>query len=375
MLKKAYNLYLGFGNSIVNNYYRTKVKISNPNYHHDVIDKKGIKTLLIVCGPGFEQGYPIASSLMREGFASGWAQKYGHAKLVSVFDLEREIESYDMPAIFLSCYDFTYLDYPLLKKLKSYDTFVWASVHPRMFNKYENLVIIDEGQMDFDIWRNAYAKILYVEPKFVWNSTCDETFEWYQGWVDDGLKWQTIHPAINNKVYYPEYVESKYNKIKMAYVGGYWEDKSRSFNTYFRQFEEDFVPFGYSKWPYKNYGGRLSESEERQLYSSCGLIPLVTAPSGWIIGEITERYFKAPACKAFCIADQNPAIREVFPNDELLIASSSAEFSHLVNEFYLGKIDTALWRKKGYEAVIDKHLYTNRAEQIMKALANPISLE
>ena len=242
-----------------------------------------------------------------------------------------------------------------------------------MFNKFENIVLLEDGQTDFDIWRNVYAKILYSEPKFVWNSTCNETFEWYQGWVDDGLKWQTIHPAINNKIYYPDYQCNKFNDIKIAYVGGYWGDKAKSFNTYFRKFENDFFPFGYSKWPYKNFGGRLNESEERQLYSTSGLIPLVTAPTGWIIGEITERYFKAPACKAFCISDENPAIKEVFPNGEFLIAGSSEEFHYLVNEYLLEKIDTELWRKKGYEAVIGNHLYTNRAEQIMKALENQSS--
>jgi hypothetical protein len=368
MLKKAYKTYLDLGEAIVNNYYRTKVKISNSVYQLDTISKNNIKTLLIVCGPGFVQGFPIANSLMREGFAGGWAEKYGYAKLVSVFDLEREIEHHDNPAIFLSCYDFTYLNYSVLKKLRNYNTFVWVSVHPRMFNKFENLVLLEKGQTDFEIWRNAYAKILYSEPKFVWNSTCNETFEWYQGWVDDGLKWQTIHPAIDERIYYPDHSEEKYKNIKMAYVGGYWTDKAQAFDSYFRQHEAQLHTFGYSKWPYKNYGGKLTINEERQLYTACGLVPLVTSPSGWAIGEITERYFKAPACNAFCICDENPAIKEIFGNDEFLIASDSQEFHYLVNEYLNNRIDTILWRSKGYDAVINNHLYRNRAEQISNAL-------
>jgi hypothetical protein len=269
----------------------------------------------------------------------------------------------------MSCYDFRFFDYKFLKKLRGFKLFVWVSVHPRKLNEYENKVILKKDEMDFEIWRNVYSKIIYTEPNFVWNSCSTETFDyWYKGWLEDGLNWQTIHPAIDSSLYFPDTSNKKFEEIKMAYVGGYWQDKSRAFDEYFRVHEEIFTPFGYSKWPYKNYGGKLQLSEERQLYSHSGLIPLVTSPSGWLIGEITERYFKAPACRAFCIADENPTFREIFSKNDFLMANNSEEFHYLVNEYLSQRLDTESWRNKGYEAVINNHLYSNRAQQIMSAL-------
>jgi len=369
MYKQIYNFYNSFGEYFLNLYYKNKVNIINPVFINEQINKNSIKTLLIVCSPGFNENITNANYLIRIGFAKGWSEKYGKAVLVSIFDLEKELNNHEDPVIFISCYDFTFLKFPFLKILRKYKLFVWVSVHPRKLNEYEGKVILKKDELDFEIWRSVYSKILYVEPNFVWNSCNNEKFDyWYRGWVDDGLNWQTMHPAIDNSIYFPDTANEKFKDIKISYVGGYWQDKSRAFDEYLRKYEEIFFPFGYSSWPYKNYSGKIKLDQERKLYSNCGLIPLVTSPSGWLIGEITERYFKAPACKAFCIADENPTFKDIFQNGEFLISSNKEEFHHLVNEYLLGKIDSEFWRKKGYEAVIKNHLYSNRAEQIISAL-------
>ena len=322
------------------------------------------KPLLIVCPPGFDQDFPNASTIMRIGFANGWAEECGPARLVPIAKLMSESSECDKPAIFLTLYDYDHLSKSDSLHLRKYDVFVWIGIHPRKIAEYRkkhSLVL----QNDMNIVEQTRHKILLSEPKFVWNSTCSSAMHWYQGWQDDGLKWVTMHPAVDTTKYYPDVSSTEFKNVRMAYVGGYWKEKAQAFDMYLRQWEDILVPYGYQAWPYTNYAGMISEAEERQLYSTAGLIPLVTSPLGWDLGEMTERYFKAPACKAFCISDQNPAVREVFAPDEVLQADSPEHFHKLVRDYLDGRIDTDRWAERGYDAVMRKHLYKHRAQQII----------
>ena len=326
------------------------------------------KMLLIVCGPSFNQNLQNAETLMRVGFARGWAEACGPAKLVSINSLVWEIDNYECPAVFISPYEIDLLSYSDSKRLRQTDLFVWVSPHPRIHRIYERTILGAGEAMDGEIWLRSYGKIIMAEPKFVWNSIGQAGFEWYQGWVDDGFRWVTIYPGVDTDRYYPDPAPEQFGHIKMAYVGGYWPEKAQGFDVYLRPWEEIIVPYGYSKWPYKNYGGQLNTQEERQLYSSAGLIPLVHGPYGWVNAEITERYLKVPACRGFGIADHNPAFREIYSEDEVLQAKDSEHFHFLVNEFLSGKIDRENWRDKGYKATIARHTYKHRAIQIRQVL-------
>jgi hypothetical protein len=327
------------------------------------------KPLLISCLPGFDQAFPNASTLMRVGFANGWAAACGPARLIPITRLMKEIDKWDKPAIFMTLYDYKYITVKDSIRLRDYDVFVWIGIHPNKLSEYQKHALIP--QQDRSAIAETRNRILLSEPKFVWNSTCARAMHWYQGWVDDGLKWITIHPAVDQLQYYPDPNPSQFGAIKMAYVGGYWGEKAQAFDTYLRPWDDILVPFGYQAWPYKNYGGMLDLTRERQLYSTCGLIPLVTSPAGWDIGELTERYFKAPACKAFCIADQNPALRDVFAENEMLQAKTPEHFQDLVRDYLAGKIDTAWWAERAHSAVMRGHLYEHRALQILNALNSP----
>lgn len=331
--------------------------------HDESLDK----TLLITCSKGFNQNFPKAATLMREGFARGWAENCGPAKLIRDDEVIREIELHDNPAVFMSEFEFGNISNADAKKLRDADLFVWVGVHPQMSPQWERLVLTNPASRARSL--AAYPKILLAEPMFVWNSFGNTAMEWYQGWCDDGLKWETIYPAVDEARYFPDPAPEKYGHIRMAYVGGYWEEKAQAFDRYFRPWEDIFVPFGYEKWPYRNYAGQINEQDERRLYTSAGLIPLVTSPGGWLLAEITERYLKAPACKAFCIADQNPALREIFSDDEMIQAECPEHFHELVREYLSGDIDTQHWREKACRAVQERHLYSHRALQIKKALS------
>jgi hypothetical protein len=305
---------------------------------------------------------------MRVGFARGWSKECGLAKLVPIDQIMNEIKLHDDPAVFMTSYDFTHFTYAEVKELRKVDLFVWVSCHPRTNKLYEQNVLGATGKYDGEVWLSTYGKIVMAEPKFVWNSYGIAGQIWYQGWIDDGFHWETIYPGADPIRYFPDPALDRFGHIKMAYVGGYWPEKAQGFDLYLRHWEEIFYPFGYAVWPYKNYGGKLDEQEERQLYSSAGLIPLVTSPWGWMRAEITERYLKAPACAGFCIADQNPALREIFKSDEMLQAENPEQFHQLVQDMLDGEIDRAAWASKAYKAVLERHTYAQRAIQILNAL-------
>lgn len=324
------------------------------------------RTLLICVESSFDQNVKNAGYLTPLGFAQGWSEVAGGAKFIFVKDLLREIDLYDDPAIFISQHSLRHFSFQEARKLRGKNLFVWVHVHPRAFGKFEkDNPHIPMGESD--LYLDGYAKLICAEPKFVWNCIGKAGMDLFGGWQEDGFHWETIYPGANTNLYFPDF-SAAYKDNKISYVGGYWEEKAQAFNAYLRPWEDVFVPYGYGFWPYKRYAGGLSEMQERQLYSSAGLIPLVTSPAGWRMAEITERYLKAPACRAFCIADENPAVRELFSEDEMLQAQSSEHFQHLVNEFVAGRIDVERWKEAGYQAVVQKHLVKHRATQILRAL-------
>jgi hypothetical protein len=324
------------------------------------------RTLLICVEAGYDQSVKNAAYFMPLGFAQGWNEVAGGAKIIFAKHLLREIEHHPSAAVFISQLSLRHFSDKEARSLRGKDLFVWVHVHPRSFSRFEcdNPLVPKEESETFLV---AYSKVVLAEPKFVWNAIGKSGMEWYEGWREDGFHWESIFPGANASLYYPEPTD-RFKNVKMAYVGGYWEEKAQAFTSYLRPWEELLVPYGYNRWPYKNYAGGLDETEERQLYSSAGLIPLVTGPAGWRMAEITERYLKAPACKAFCIADENPALREVFREEEMLQAQSAEHFHQLVNDWLQGRIDVERWRNAAYKAVQDRHLVKHRALQILRAL-------
>ncbi|MBA4383638.1 MAG: hypothetical protein C0410_02785 [Anaerolinea sp.] len=341
--------------------------IPRPLFKAEHPDSK--KMLLIVCGKFFHQDLFNTATLMHIGLARSWASECGTAKLISIDQLMKEIELHDNPAVFMTTYEVNQLTYSDSRKLRNVDLFVLVSLHPRANKMLEQKVLGAKDDKDREVWLSSYGKIVMAEPKFVWNANGVAGMEWFQGWIDDGFHWETIYPAADTSRYFPDPSPDRFGHIKMAYVGRYWPEKAQAFDLYLRPWEDILVPFGYMVWPYKNYAGRLDEQGERQLYSSAGLIPLVTSPWGWMMAEITERYLKAPACAGFCIADQNPALREIFAPDELLQAENPEHFHQLVRDLLAGKIDRADWALKGYQAVLKRHTYAHRAVQILNVLS------
>jgi hypothetical protein len=329
--------------------------------------QQNCKPLLMVCGRGFDQTLPTASTLWMTGLARGWADACGPARLVPDRDIIREMNGRECPAVFMSIYNFSALNDNECRRLRDVDLFIYILIHPDRVQEWRRHALIPES--DIKVITESYRKIMLAEPKFFWNSSGAASLSWCDGWIKEGVKKEQIYLAADPNRYYPDRNQAKFGQIQMAYVGGYWPEKALAYDRYLRPWEDILQTYGNDPWPYRNYGGQIDETGERQLYSTAGLIPLVTTPAGWDVGELTERYFKTPACNAFCIADHNSSLNEVYTTDEMLRADSAEQFHELVREYMAGKIDTDHWRQKSREAVMKKHLYRHRALQIRAALA------
>lgn len=325
------------------------------------------RPLLVAVPPCFDQTVPNAALMVRQGLMRGWAEVCGPAKLVDARMLDRSIQEHDRPAVYISDNDFVYLDRSAVRRLRDVDTFVWVGVHPRSVRAMLRLNPLADIRCVANV-RETYRWILKAEPKFVWTPFGEAGQRWLQGWVDDGLRLETVYDAADPSLYFPDPSADRFGHIRIAYVGGYWADKAQGIDRYLRPWEHILVPFGYQKWPYRLYGGQLTQDEERRLYSTVGLVPLVAGPFHWMTAESLGRHFKAAACRAFCIADQNPVIRELYRPDEMLQAESPEHFHHLVHEHLEGKIDTTVWRERAYRAVLARHLHRHRALQIRSFL-------
>ena len=77
-------------------------------------------------------------------------------------------------------------------------------------------------------------------------------------------------------------------KTKMAFVGGYWAYKERQFDRYLNPYERRLPVFGYSAWPYANYGGQSADEEEPSLYRQAMLCPYQRAARG-VHGHQSQR--------------------------------------------------------------------------------------
>lgn len=365
----AQNIRAGLRRSVVGDLVRKARRAHIPRADFTPLPElAGGRPLLYVVGSSFDQDKPHSTTMISNGFARGWAKAVGPARLVEARQLMRSVGNFEKPVVFLSIYHLSDLSYDDCRRLRNFDVFIWISIHPRKVKEFEAKVLEASLDEDTNVWLQNYGKVLLVQPKFVCNSAARSGMEWYQGWIDDGLRFEALQLAADDSLYFPERSENKFGAVQMAYVGGYWPEKAQAFEQYLRPFEDIIWTYGYSKWPYRHYGGLLNETEERQLYSTAKILPLVGCPSNWVLTDITERYFKAPACRGFCIADEHPGLRELFSEDEMLQAASAAHFKELAEAALAGKIDTEAWARKGYEAVLRKHLYSHRALQIVKAL-------
>jgi hypothetical protein len=219
-----------------------------------------------------------------------------------------------------------------------------------------------------DLRRTAQT-ILHGNP-LLFTISPESSFGYYHRWTDAGGRLVSLPLACDTSVYRPDITDhGAFDDVEIAFVGGYWPYKARQLDPYLRPHQDRLRVYGYSRWPYAGYGGRLPTELEPLLYQQARVAPSINEPYVSALGiELNERVFKVLGCRGLSVTDATPAYRAWFTEEELLVPSSVEEF-HAMIELVLGdRPVNERFRGKGYAAVLARHTYAHRARAALAHL-------
>lgn len=325
----------------------------------------GPATFVVICGAQFDQATPNAATTCRMGWCRGFEQIGIPYVLVSAFDLAKRIQDIPNPICWITGSDYLYLDKENLRALKNYPHVAWVSTY-------------FDGDADY-FRRNGFPnmswnaplrrRILSSEPNFLFTLSAESRFGFYEGWLREGARLVSLPLACDVQTYANPRALSKFNDVEIAFVGGYWPYKARQFDIYLKPLERHLRLFGYSPWPYGNYGGQLPEDEEGSLYSQARVSPVVNEPHVAAMSiDINERVFKVLGAGGLAVTDATEGYRDWFSPDELLVPSSPKQYRELISEILDAPESYTQIRESGRRAVLERHTYAHRAESLCRLL-------
>lgn len=325
------------------------------------------RTAVILCGPYFDQRVPNAGVTYRMGLARGFEQVGVPYELVSLFNLER-LEHLDDPVVFISETDYEFLSIRQVRQLRKYRHFVW--VNP-WFDGAEKFYA-EHGFEGLSVPAKVRTRVHRSEPAFVFTPVSQSGLEHYSGWARSGHQLISLPLACDTVVYDHYDSPAKFASVRMAFVGGYWPYKARSFDIYLKPFERELTVFGYACWPYAGYGGKLSAEDEPLLYRDAALSPAINEPHAPVIGgDICERVFKVLGSSGLCITDATAAHHDLFQTKELLVPESLDEYNEMVWAVLKDPEAFSAYRQAGYNAVRTRHTYAHRAATVLEKMGLP----
>jgi hypothetical protein len=319
-----------------------------------------------ICGPKFDQRIPNAGVTYRMGLCHGFEAIGIPYKLVNVFDFEEQIADLKSPFCFISGYDYQFLSRSGIKALSRLQHFVWVNFwfdnSSSLYNKY--------GIPNLSYSDDLNRMILSSNPSFVFTPVSRSGLQFYQNWMKNGAKLISLPLACDTSIYTKDNpCNSKFKDVTMAFVGGYWPYKARQFDRYLKPYEKHLTVFGYSHWPYAGYGGVISREEEPALLRQAILCPAINEPHAEILGgDICERVYKVLGSGGMCITDATHAHRDLFTDDELVMPADLSDYHELVKKILRDESFSQRYRERGYQAVMERHTYTHRAQTILANL-------
>lgn len=329
---------------------------------------QGQHTFLMAVGPAFDQLRPDAMMACRMGYCHAFEQLGIPYRLVDVRDVAETARQVPSPFVMYFAGDLAYLPANHIDFLHTLPSAVW--VYPWFDGSQDFFVSRD---LNPEIWTLSDAvvrKVLALQPRFGFTATVPSGLGYFKGWERNGLAVHAYPLACDTTVYRPDPVAvDDFDGIDLAFVGGYWRSKGVQIDDYLRQFEDKLRVYGYSTWPYQGYSGLLPAEQEASLYRQARVCPVVNEPTVALMkGQINERVFKVFGSGGCAVADAVPAYRELFSEDELLIADNPGHFGELVRMLLN---DTALnntYRERGLAATLARHTYLHRATDMLRDL-------
>jgi hypothetical protein len=323
-------------------------------------------TFVMLVSPEFDSQRPNASMTARLGWCHGFEDLGIPYRVISIFDLDKRLPSLPRPFCWISESDYCYLTPQNILTLRNYPHFVWINVWFKNDKKYFDTYNFP----DFSGSLRVKKKVIASEPTFVFTISPKDRFYYYEEWMKRGLMLSSLPLAWDKKVY-PEFPEpdKDFENVKIAFVGGYWAYKARQFDRYLKPYANQLMVFGYTTWPYGNYGGLLPRWREASLYRQARVSPTINEPHVEKMGiDQNERIFKVLGSGGFTITDAVSGYRHWFTEDELLVPTTVEEFHELVQMALRDDEFNQRYRVCGQRAVKERHQYSHRAMQALKIL-------
>ena len=212
------------------------------------------------------------------------------------------------------------------------------------------------------------------KPDFVFVHVTDKYLEGTMGgWKEIGVEPLGILNAADTFEYFP-CAPDPLLKTDIGFIGGYWEYKARNLDKYMlplcqpnSQFNVKI--FGNQPWPVPQYLGEIEDRLARVLFNSATICPNISEPHSTDLGwDTVERPFKVLASGGFCISDQVAEAREIFTEDELIMAPSPREFKNSINGFLAHPEERKPFMEAGRKKVLASHTYFDRVFKILNGL-------
>lgn len=330
-----------------------------------------MRKILVLQGAG--ANYFIRSSLCSAWKASGNVVYFWDKAGKSAFDVFQEFE----PDIFLG--DVWQLDRPIVKNLSKYKHVksilygdIWGDIEKEIdFEKYPVGRTTDEQKRLVESLIKGGADFKNI----ISNHGPDDIKVTHNKWKDNlGLNIHSVLVSADTTIYYPREKDNKY-RAQCFYTGGAWGYKNRTINQYlsplFYPNTKDWkIRIAGNGWNNVHSVGQMSSEEVAKHYTNSDIVPHMTEPhvSENIYQDLPLRYFEVPACKGFSVSCPCNSIRNIFDEDELVVADNPKDFFDKV-VYYLNHPDETIpYRERAMKKVLTLHTGFDRAEQLFNMI-------
>ncbi len=324
--------------------------------------------VLLVVGCNFDQRKPDAMMTCRMGYARAFEQ-LGIAYLLCDWRNVAEAVA-RLPRSFAMVFgsDVVEMDALARRALATVPNAVW--VNP-WFDGEQAFFAGHGLPAEIWVWPEAHRQaVLELKPRFGFTATVPSGLNFFAGWERSGLPVYSLPLACDTSLYQVEGpADPAFDDVRLAFVGGYWKSKGRALDHYLRPFEDQLTIYGYNRWPYSGYRGKLDRRREPMLYRQAWVCPVVNEPTVALLkGQINERIFKVLGCGGTPVVDAVPAYRELFIEDELDIPRDATEFAANIRRLLNDPAERAELAKRGRAAVLARHTYVHRAMKVLGGL-------
>lgn len=191
-------------------------------------------------------------------------------------------------------------------------------------------------------------------------------------WLQQGLPVMEEPLAADTATYSKPYLP-RLKRYAISYIGGWWPFKGQQLDRFLlplkQHFNKELAVFG-NGWPYSSEGF-VSDRRYKQIVwmSKVNLVFHEPSQVQGLAVHVNERIFKLYALGAFAICDNNPCLREYFDEDALVICAEPEEMVAQCSYYLRHPAERRRIAAKGYQTVLQRHTYRDRARALLSALA------